>query len=102
MARKKHSQQENFKNKKEEIKPKGWHLFSHLGNETVDTITGIIFLVLGVFFIMGSVGHAGMVGEKLYGVFGYLLGVGYFLLPTISVILGISFFNYSSFSKDFK
>jgi S-DNA-T family DNA segregation ATPase FtsK/SpoIIIE len=91
MARKKHSQQENFKHKKEEIKPKGWHLFSHLGNETVDTITGIIFLVLGVFFIMGSVGHAGMVGEKLYEVFGYLLGVGYFLLPTISVILGISF-----------
>ena len=79
------------KYKKEEDTPKAWHLFSHLGNETVDTITGIIFLVLGVFFIMSSVGHAGLVGEKLYGAFGYLLGVGYFLLPTISVILGISF-----------
>ena len=102
MARKKQIDQENFKNglrsksgttggNRNEIKPKGWHLFSHLGNETVDTITGIIFLVLGVFFIMASVGHAGMVGEKLYSVFGYLLGVGYFLLPAISVILGISF-----------
>jgi DNA segregation ATPase FtsK/SpoIIIE, S-DNA-T family len=105
MARKKQNQQENFKDgmgknytnktyvgrQKNEVSPKGWHLFSHLGDETVDTITGIIFLVLGVFFIMASVGHAGLVGEKLYAVFGYLLGVGYFLLPVISVILGISF-----------
>lgn len=75
----------------EEIKPKGWHLFSHLGNETVDTITGIFFLVLGVFFIMAAVGHGGPVGSNLYKVFGYLLGIGYFLLPAISVILGISF-----------
>lgn len=103
MGRKKYIQQENSKtgfrnkpgmtagNKKGEVKPKGWHLFSHLGNETTDTIAGIIFLVLGVFFVMASVGHAGMVGEKLYIVFGYLLGIGYFLLPVISVILGISF-----------
>lgn len=104
MARKKQNEQENFKtgfrnksgisggNKnRDEARSRGWHLFSHLGDETVDTITGIIFLVLGVFFIMGSVGHAGLVGEKLYSIFGYLLGVGYFLLPAISVILGISF-----------
>jgi S-DNA-T family DNA segregation ATPase FtsK/SpoIIIE len=104
MARKKYNQQENsqtgFRTKsgmtqanknKTEMKPKGWHLFSHLGNETTDTIMGIIFLVLGIFFIMASVGHAGLVGEKLYTVFGYLLGIGYFLLPIISVILGISF-----------
>ncbi len=95
MARKKQNQQENFKplgrQKKEEIKPKSWHLFSILGDETVDTITGIIFLVLGVFFVMASVGHAGLVGEKLYAVFEFLLGVGYFLLPVISIILGISF-----------
>ncbi len=95
MARKKQTQQENFKTqgkqKKEEMKPKGWHLFSHLENETTDTIAGIVFLVLGVFFIMASVGHGGPVGTNIYKVFGYLLGVGYFLLPTISVILGISF-----------
>ena len=96
MARKKQTQLENSKpllgrKKMEEIKPKGWHLFSHLGNETVDTITGIFFLVLGVFFIMAAVGHGGPVGSNLYKVFGYLLGIGYFLLPAISVILGISF-----------
>jgi S-DNA-T family DNA segregation ATPase FtsK/SpoIIIE len=101
MARKKQIQQEGLKSQmgkqytgkqKNEMKPaKGWHIFSHLGNETVDTITGILFLVLGVFFIMASVGHAGLVGEKLYSVFSYLLGVGYFLLPTITIILGISF-----------
>ena len=104
MARKKQKEQENsqtgFRTKsgmtqanknKTEMKPKGWHLFSHLGSETVDTITGIFFLVLGVFFIMASVGHGGPVGTNLYKVFGYLLGIGYFLLPTISVILGISF-----------
>lgn len=92
MARKKQKQQENFKGKnKEEIKPKAWHIFSHLGEETVDTIIGIFFLVLAVFFIMASVGHAGLVGAKLFDVFGYLLGIGYFLLPTISLILGVSF-----------
>jgi len=91
MARKKQNQKDNFKNKKEEAQQKGWHLFSHLGEETVDTIIGILFLVLGVFFIMASVGHAGLVGEKIYSIFGYLLGVGYFLLPIITVILGLSF-----------
>ncbi len=100
MARKKQTQQENIKSQmgkhytgkqKKEIKPSGWRLFSHLGDETVETITGILFLVLGVFFIMSTIGHAGLVGEKLYTIFDYLLGVGYFLLPIISIILGISF-----------
>ena len=60
MKRKKQTLPENSKLKssrsKDEIEPKGWHLFSHLGDETVDTITGIIFLVLTIFnSIIGAV-----------------------------------------------
>ena len=79
------------KGKKDVDSPSSWNLISHLGADTVDTIAGILFLVLGIFFLMASAGRAGLVGGKLFDILDYLLGVGYYLLPTISVILGISF-----------
>ena len=92
MARKKAAEQEKIRNRKEEIEPSQWNLFSHLGDETVDTITGILFLVLAVFLLMASVSRGGAVGTFLYkALHDYLFGVGYFLLPTILIILGISF-----------
>ena len=92
MARKKAAEQEKIRSRKEEIEPSQWNLFSHLGDETVDTITGILFLVLAVFLLMASVSRGGAVGTFLYkSLHDYLFGVGYFLLPTILIILGISF-----------
>ena len=92
MARKKAEKEEKIRNQKEEIEPSRWNLFSHLGDDTVDTITGILFLVLAVFLLMASASRGGAVGTFLYAsLHDYLFGVGYFLLPTILIILGISF-----------
>ncbi|MEI6480267.1 MAG: DNA translocase FtsK 4TM domain-containing protein [bacterium] len=91
MAKKDKRNLDEKKTKRDEITTSSWNLYSHLGEDTVETISGILFLVLGIFFLMASTGHAGFVGGKLFAGLDYLLGIGYYLLPTICVILGISF-----------
>ena len=91
MAKKNKRDFDKSKSKKEDSLPNKFNLFSHLGEDTVETISAILFIVLGVFFLMASVDKAGEVGVFVYKILNYLLGVGYFLLPLICVILGISF-----------
>ena len=69
----------------------GLPILRTLKEETVHTIFAIAFFVLALFFILSAFGRAGYVGTKIFDIFTYLVGVGYFLLPVLSVILGISF-----------
>jgi len=62
-----------------------------LKEETVSWILAIVFFVLSIFFILAAFDKAGFVGVKVFGVFSKLFGYGYFLLPTVCLILGISF-----------
>ncbi len=59
--------------------------------ETVDAIWAILFVVLAVFLLLAAFDGAGMLGSQLYGLMSYLFGVGYFLMPILLVMLGISF-----------
>jgi len=68
-------------------------LFSHIDEETVESIAAIIFIIVAVFFTLSPFGLAGLVGEKTFNGFEWLLGVGYFLLPLTLLFLGISFFK---------
>lgn len=80
------------KEKKERKEPKKGFIKS-LPDETVQGISAIAFFVLAVFTSLaiepwhkaGIVGHYTFVG--LY----YLLGVGYFLLPLLALILALTF-----------
>lgn len=54
-------------------------------------IFAVILFVLSVFFILAAFSKAGFVGIKVFSIFSKLFGYGYYLLPTVCLILGISF-----------
>lgn len=62
-----------------------------LKNETVGWVTATCLFAISVFFILASLDKAGPVGIQTFYVFGRLFGVGYFLLPTISLTMAIAF-----------
>jgi len=74
----------NSKKKGKEIKTK------KLKDETRQSIVAIIFFVSAIFLLLSSLEYGGIVGEKIYNSFEYLFGIGYYLLPTILLILSYS------------
>jgi S-DNA-T family DNA segregation ATPase FtsK/SpoIIIE len=78
----------------EEVAPR-LSFFDGLADETRHSIIAILFFVVGVFFAVAPFGKAGFVGDNVYKGFGYLLGIGYFVLPTLLFLLGVSFFKSS-------
>lgn len=66
-----------------------------LSDEIRHSVIAILFFVVGIFFSVAPWGYAGLLGGKIYNGFEYLLGVGYFALPLLLFLLGISFFRES-------
>lgn len=58
---------------------------------TKQGILAIVFFVVAALFILASVDKAGFVGTVLYRWFKLLLGLGYFLLPIVFIMLGVAF-----------
>ncbi|KKQ78074.1 MAG: translocase FtsK protein [Parcubacteria group bacterium GW2011_GWA1_38_7] len=79
-------------NKKEDRKDTDFGL-KKLKDETISWILAIIFFMLSIFFVLASFHKAGFVGTKVFDIFSKLFGYGYYLLPTVFFILGISFTN---------
>jgi len=70
---------------------------SGLQEKTLHGIIAVVLFVVAIFFILSALGLGGPIGQKIYGtesIFSLtkLFGIGYFLLPIIFIILGISFF----------
>jgi len=59
--------------------------------ETKHGILAILAFALAVFFLLGSFGRAGRAGDFFYDFLHGLFGAGYYLVPTIFTLLGISF-----------
>lgn len=59
--------------------------------ETKHGILAILAFALAVFFLLGSFGRAGRAGDFFYDFLHGLFGAGYYLIPTIFTLLGISF-----------
>ena len=79
--------------RKRKKKGLSFNFFSHLDPETIHVIWGIVFFVLALFLGLSATGHAGVVGEYIFNFFQALLGLGYFLLPILCVLVGIIFFG---------
>ncbi len=62
-----------------------------LRSETKQTIYTIICFVLSLFFILAAFGTGGVTGRFFYTLFTKLFGIGYFLLPVVLILLGMSF-----------
>ncbi|MFA6301079.1 MAG: DNA translocase FtsK 4TM domain-containing protein [Candidatus Paceibacterota bacterium] len=62
-----------------------------LKTETKHGIIAVVFFVLAIFFLMAYFEIAGKAGVFVYEKLYLLLGVGYVLLPSLFILLGISF-----------
>jgi S-DNA-T family DNA segregation ATPase FtsK/SpoIIIE len=78
--------------KEESLSPQ-FSLFGGLSPEIRHTVVAILFFAVGLFLSIAPFGKAGFVGTSIYHGFEYLLGVGYFILPTLFFLLGVSFFR---------
>jgi len=63
----------------------------HVEKETMNTVWAILFFVLGIIFILSAVESAGVAGKYILKFSTYLLGIGYFLIPLVLFVLGVSF-----------
>ena len=61
--------------------------------DTKHTIIAIGLVVVAVFLLVASRGIGGLVGGAVYRFFGFLFGHGYYLLPVLLVLVGISYFR---------
>jgi len=62
-----------------------------LRQETKSTAIAILFFLLAIFFILAPFAKAGVAGDAIYYGLNTLLGYGFFLIPILFVLLGISF-----------
>lgn len=69
----------------------GDNFLSQLSDETKQAVFGIIFFALAILSILASFHKSGIVGNKIYDALAKLLGVGYFLIPFLFLLLGVSF-----------
>lgn len=74
------------KKEKNNIEPKQ----KKLGDETMSWIMAVSFFVLFVLLSLAPLHMAGSVGNKMYEILENLFGLGYFLLPILSLLLSIS------------
>ncbi|MDQ5957755.1 MAG: segregation ATPase FtsK/SpoIIIE, family, partial [Patescibacteria group bacterium] len=51
----------------------------------------IIFIACGIFFLLSSLGKAGIAGKYVFSGLDYLFGAGFFLIPLIFGVIGVSF-----------
>jgi DNA segregation ATPase FtsK/SpoIIIE, S-DNA-T family len=64
--------------------------FRLTSRETFNTILGIVAMVVSAFLFLAAFSAAGRVGTVSYSLFSYLFGIGYYLMPIVILLLGIS------------
>jgi DNA segregation ATPase FtsK/SpoIIIE, S-DNA-T family len=85
VTRKKHK-------KKKEVEPEEG-LLQSLKAETLQGIFAIALFAIAIFLGLSAIGSAGVVGAWVYKGLSFVFGVGYYLLPVLLVLLGISYFR---------
>ncbi|MBX4209087.1 DNA translocase FtsK [Candidatus Parcubacteria bacterium] len=93
MAKRKNEEREDKpekSGKKEEGKKKRGFL-KNLPDETLQGVSAVVFFVLAIFTALAIWDKAGIVGHYTFRGLLYLLGVGYYLLPLIFVVLALTF-----------
>lgn len=85
--KKKRNKNEHTEEKKRPDKKK------RMSEETKHSVLAVSFIALSFFFVLASWGKSGVVGSFLYHTLESLLGVGFFMLPLLCLLLGISFFR---------
>ena len=66
---------------------------SSIREETLETIWAILFFVISLLLILAIAGQGGVVGENVVRFSTFLFGLGFYLIPLILIMLGVSFFK---------
>ncbi len=66
-------------------------ILENLEKETRNGIWSVVFFVLAVFFLIAKAGKAGMVGNGVSSVTTNLLGVGFYLVPLVLILVASAF-----------
>ncbi|MEI6553208.1 MAG: DNA translocase FtsK 4TM domain-containing protein, partial [bacterium] len=60
---------------------------------TIQSVWGIAMFVLAIFFLFASLNRGGSLGNIVYSALSKLLGLGYYLIPLVFIMLSIAFFG---------
>ncbi len=90
--------------RKQVAPPPSRPFFDDLSPHTKQAVGAIIFVVLGLFFLLSSLGIAGVAGEFTQGALEYLFGYGFVLAPFLCALFTYAFLkpredNHVSLSK---
>lgn len=91
MAKKDTEETSNEESKQSKKKGRNTKNKIELKEETRYSIWGIVFFVLGILVTLSIFKMAGLVGDLIFSAFTSLFGLGYYLLPILLVLVGISF-----------
>ncbi len=91
MAKKKKFEEDDFEDEKPTRRKTKQGFVRNLKDETIQGVSAVAFFVLAIFTSLAIWEKAGIAGYYTFKGLGYLLGVGYYLLPLIFVVLGITF-----------
>ena len=62
-----------------------------LREETLQGVLAVLFFVGALILLFAAFGKAGPAGEKLFGVLYGVFGIGFYLLPVLSIFLSVGF-----------
>lgn len=64
---------------------------TQIKEETRHSVWGVSLLVLGVLLLLSTFKLAGVAGDFFYQIFSSFFGFGYYLLPILLIVVGVSF-----------
>ena len=62
-----------------------------LNPKTKSGIFSVLSFVLSLIFIIASINKAGIIGDWIFSFFSMLLGVGYYLIPIVLILVSVTF-----------
>jgi DNA segregation ATPase FtsK/SpoIIIE, S-DNA-T family len=69
----------------------GFDIATTLSSEVFRGIWAVLAFLITLYLILAALNMAGLIGEQTYGALFSLFGVGYFLLPFVTLGIGVSF-----------
>jgi len=62
-----------------------------LKEETIHAVFAVLSFIIAILFVLAAFGKGGMAGNAVFRSLSFLFGVGYYLLPALFLMLGISY-----------
>ena len=67
------------------------HVLEEIGTGTLHTIFAIVSFLVAVISLLAAFGKAGVVGDYAFIFFSRMFGIGYYLIPIVFIMLGVTF-----------